>query len=345
MIHAANPAPAPAPAPHTASTELDAPLLQRLGVLTHNLYRYAHTEGIRSFDALLFKLLQDALAFDSAWIGHSTLTPAGPVMHSNVLHQLTPDYAACWEAVQAHDPLVHEAIGQPGMPTLLTVDDVHLHPEFRAFLQQFGIGKVLCTTNLDPTLQTCVHLSLYRHAAQPAFTQSERALMAAAMPNLASAIAMNRMREVERVHAGSTAPRTGVAIVSNKGLVQYADAAFGDFMLNEWPDWPGALLPTPLLQALASDTAHFNGTRNSVVGQTRGDLLIVTARRKPRSDNLTPRERAVALQFAQGNSYKEVARTQGMAPSTVRHHLRQVYAKLNIQDKGAIAWALAQELS
>ena len=41
MIHAANPA--PAPAPHTAPTELDAPLLQRLGVLTHNLYRYAHT--------------------------------------------------------------------------------------------------------------------------------------------------------------------------------------------------------------------------------------------------------------------------------------------------------------
>lgn len=341
MIQAAN----PASTPHTAPAALEAPLLQRLGVLTHNLYRYAYSEGIRSFDALLFNLLQEALPFDSAWIGHSTLTPAGPVMHSNVLHQLTPDYAACWAAVQAHDPLVHEAIGQPGMPTVLTADDLHLHADFRAFLRQFGIGNVLCTTNLDPTLQTCVHLSLYRHAAQPAFAHSERALMAAAMPNLASAIAMNRMREVERVNAGSMAPRTGVAIVSNKGSVQYADPAFRDFMLTKWPDGQGAIFPSSLLQAMASDTAHFNGTRNSVVGVTRGDFPVVTARRKPRSDILTPCERAVALRFAQGNNYKEVARMQGMAPSTVRHHLRQVYAKLNILNKGAIAWALAREVS
>jgi DNA-binding CsgD family transcriptional regulator len=32
-----------------------------------------------------------------------------------------------------------------------------------------------------------------------------------------------------------------------------------------------------------------------------------------------------------------------MAPSTVRHHLRQAYTKLQIQDKGAIAWALSQD--
>jgi DNA-binding CsgD family transcriptional regulator len=49
------------------------------------------------------------------------------------------------------------------------------------------------------------------------------------------------------------------------------------------------------------------------------------------------------MAFARGSSYKEVARDLGLAPATVRHHLRQVYAKLHIQDKGAIAWMLSQD--
>ena len=318
--------------------------LQSLGTLVHSLYRAAHSEGIRNFDALLFTHLRDVLAFDGAWIGHSTITPAGPVMHSNVLHQLAPDYVQCWEAVQALDPLVHEAIGRPGLPTVLTVDDAYLHADFRAFLLQFGIAQVLCTTSVDPTLRTCVHLSLYRQAQQPVFAQADRALVAAAMPNLASAIAMNRMRAVESIHSGNAAPRTGVAMASRKGVIQYADPGFGDFILMEWPSWPGGMLPIALLEVETKKRIRsFSGTRISAECETSGDLLMITVRSKSRTDTLTPRERVVALQFSQGNSYKEVARALGMAPSTVRHHLRKVYTKLQIQDKGAIAWALSQD--
>jgi len=318
--------------------------LQRLGGLTHSLYRAAHSEGLRSFDALLFSHLQDALPFDAAWIGHSTLTPTGPVMHSNVLHQLAPDYVTSWEAVQDLDPLVHQAIGQPGQPVVLRASDAGLQPAFVAFLRRFGIAQVLCTTSLDTTLQTCLHLSLYRGDTASGFDPAAADLVAAAMPNLASAVAMNRMRAVELLQLGHSTPRSGVAVTSAKGLIQHADPAFGDFMLSEWPQWRGGFLPVELLPGNEHATPQvFHGQRITVDTQAHGDLRIITARSTPRSDRLTPRERAVALQFAQGHSYKEVARTLNMAPSTVRHHLRQVYAKLAIQDKGAIAWALAQE--
>lgn len=330
--------------PDAPSARGDIAMLQSLGALVHSLYRAAHSEGIRNFDALLFTHLKDVLPFDGAWLGHSTITPAGPVLHSNVLYQLAPDYVQCWETVQAHDPLVHEALGRPGLPAVLAVDQAYLHADFRAFLLQFGIAQVLCTTSVDPILRTCVHLSLYLHAQQPVFAPADRALLAAAMPNLASAIAMNRMRELERIHTGHTATRTGVAMVSRKGVIQYASPGFGDFMRLEWPDWPGGILPVAILEAVTKKRIrNFSGTRISAECETSGDLLIVTVRSKSRTDTLTPRERLVALQFAQGNSYKEVARTLCMAPSTVRHHLRQAYTKLQIQDKGAIAWALSQD--
>ncbi|MFS2055999.1 response regulator transcription factor, partial [Variovorax sp. CT11-76] len=52
---------------------------------------------------------------------------------------------------------------------------------------------------------------------------------------------------------------------------------------------------------------------------------------------LSRREAEVARLFAQGQSYKMVARTLGSSPATVRHHLRQVYAKLGVTSKVQMA--------
>ncbi|WP_167481255.1 response regulator transcription factor [Acidovorax cavernicola] len=52
---------------------------------------------------------------------------------------------------------------------------------------------------------------------------------------------------------------------------------------------------------------------------------------------LSRREAEVARLFGEGHSYKMVARTLGSSPATVRHHLRQVYAKLGITSKVQMA--------
>ncbi|NML29132.1 helix-turn-helix transcriptional regulator [Zoogloea sp. G-4-1-14] len=53
-----------------------------------------------------------------------------------------------------------------------------------------------------------------------------------------------------------------------------------------------------------------------------------------------PKELSVARLFGEGLTYKAVARRLGLSPATVRHHLRQAYSKLHIQNKGEIAWLL-----
>ena len=51
---------------------------------------------------------------------------------------------------------------------------------------------------------------------------------------------------------------------------------------------------------------------------------------------LSERENEVAAAYAEGQSYKEIARSLGIAPTTVRSHLRTVYRKLGVTSKIAL---------
>ena len=69
-------------------------------------------------------------------------------------------------------------------------------------------------------------------------------------------------------------------------------------------------------------------------------MLISVTQRAP-ADRLSPRERAVASEFSNGKSYKEVARSLDISPATVRHHLRVIYEKLGVSDKGELSRLLS----
>lgn len=58
-------------------------------------------------------------------------------------------------------------------------------------------------------------------------------------------------------------------------------------------------------------------------------------------ETLSKRELEVAGAYADGASYKEIARDLGISPTTVRSHLRTVYSKLNVKSKIALAQMLA----
>ncbi len=60
---------------------------------------------------------------------------------------------------------------------------------------------------------------------------------------------------------------------------------------------------------------------------------------------LSKREAQVAEAYAEGASYKVIARDLGISPTTVRSHLRTVYGKLNVTSKIALAQSLADPTS
>jgi two-component system, NarL family, nitrate/nitrite response regulator NarL len=55
---------------------------------------------------------------------------------------------------------------------------------------------------------------------------------------------------------------------------------------------------------------------------------------------LTPRERAVALQVAEGSANKEIARRLNITPRTVKAHLSAIFDKLGVRDRLQLVLAL-----
>ena len=106
----------------------------------------------------------------------------------------------------------------------------------------------------------------------------------------------------------------------------------------------------PLLQAVREDTPSTAQTREMVhyvdrlldgwraQYQPSGKLARDAAR-----ESLSPSERNIVKLIAQGQSNKEIARTLGIAPETVKSHVKNIFVKLAV-DKRAHAVARAQEL-
>jgi LuxR family maltose regulon positive regulatory protein len=61
------------------------------------------------------------------------------------------------------------------------------------------------------------------------------------------------------------------------------------------------------------------------------------------SVSLSPRARCILDLIAQGHSNKEIARKLGIAPETVKSHLRRIFIKLDV-DRRAMAVLRARRL-
>lgn len=71
-------------------------------------------------------------------------------------------------------------------------------------------------------------------------------------------------------------------------------------------------------------------------------VMTMLAQAPASTDDLTPRERDVVRQVAQGQRNKEIARSLGITEGTVKMHLHNLYEKLNVSSRTELA-LLAKE--
>ena len=149
---------------------------------------------------------------------------------------------------------------------------------------------------------------------------------------------MNRAQLLDREEARR--PERALALLDASGAFEAVDPAFRALLADEWPHDDGARLPRPVLQALASGERCL-GRRVEIAFRRIGTRVLCRAQRRAGASALSPRQRLVADCFAQGCSHKEVARRLGVSPHTVRCQLAEIYRKLAVHDKAALAQRLA----
>ncbi|MFW7348358.1 MAG: response regulator transcription factor [Pigmentiphaga sp.] len=309
---------------------------QELSDLLLDLYSACHELAMSAFLPHALSSIKRRLPFDSAWWAMTTLVDDQYKFHASYVEGLPQNMHLLWLSIQQDDVVGKAFVANPDQTLNFTPDQVDSTKGSRWLARTTGFRHVLCTVNVKLMIAQRHFLALSRHDDRHAFSESERCFKELLMPHLNSMLDINRMTELRRLHAQGSEQRQPMAVVDRLGAIHHAEAAFMEQIKRQWPRWWGPRVPAPVLDLLLKGETSHAAPNIMVQWFWVGDLAVMELSPRSPQDALSRRELEVAKCFAGGASYKEVAQSLGLAPATVRHHLRVIYGKLEISDKAAL---------
>ena len=175
------------------------------------------------------------------------------------------------------------------------------------------------------------------------FTERDRLVLDLLRPHLARLWHGARTRRLLRAALSSVGQASerdsrGVILLVDGG-VEFASAPARRLLSEFFPGVNADRLPVALEEWLESSAVSplvsHRGARQLSVERVDGALLL---EERHAEVQLTVRERDVLAWVAQGKTNSEIAQLLWLAPSTVRKHLENVYAKLGVNTRtGAVA--------
>jgi DNA-binding CsgD family transcriptional regulator len=281
--------------------------------------------------------LRELVPFDAAWWGEVSGGIGGVAPRNWLSGQvnLSPQFAQEWNRIGATDRFANESIASLDS-VVSTAGFADPIPEVEAFARRHDLFHAMAITRTLPGSGLLQFISLYRGAASPAFEPVHRTLFAEFSAHL-----MQRwsVRVAELVETGGVAG-DAQALVDGRGELVYLGARLALLLRERFPHWNGAALPAELAEQTRRLPRQLQLGRRRLSAQARGELMLLSLAPQRRHAALPPRELNVALLYAEGRSHKEIARTTGLSPATVRTYLREVYLRLGVSDKIALGRAL-----
>lgn len=308
--------------------------------LLASLYQSAITVPPDSFQNAALKQLDRVIGFDRAWWGIMSHNQDSFDLLSSYRHELPVEFERHWEVVRDEDALAEDAHAQPRKTIRFDEKALLSTPGLAELNTEHNLKHALCTSVFLPDQKSFLFISLFRSGsgASP-FSSEETTLKQLLTPHLYSCWQTNLFAEIERTHLFNKSRVAASAFIDRKGRIIYADSAFGEIITEYWPMWNGRDIPAQLLET-SGETKKALGKRKLglfVSQQYAGGLLRLDIRKPSLLDRLTNRECEIARSFALGRSYKEIAAQIKISPATVRHYLRIIYEKLEINDKAELA--------
>lgn len=316
-------------------------------VLNHlllDLYRASRELTMKEFQLQTLELIRPHIPFDSAWWAMATEIEAGRHrIHDSYLFGLTENFGELASMTSGNNLIARTCSRTPGTSFNFTPEQLFGDAPTAMLIRHSDVMHLLCTAWQGRIPQLFTFLGISRHDRKSPFSEDERRLKQCLMPHLADTMQINRVMHIASIRAGHSNAKSAMAVVDELGTLHAAEPGFDPHVRLEWPDWEGPFLPPALQTALAHNQVHHLGKQVRIRFDRVRELTLVTIARRAPADALSARERAVAEGFASGQSYKEVALHLAISPATVRHHLRSVYEKLGVSDKGELARMLRED--
>jgi DNA-binding CsgD family transcriptional regulator len=305
------------------------------------LYRTARESPAEEFQDAALALLEPIFHFESSMWGSGTPSQAGLAVHAIHLREQPLEMIETWQEVNHQDTIAHAVLKRVGW-----VMNSH-HPSLYRERNQLGIRDCVkrfeCANSLvaaykQNEIPLVNWLSLYRRDPDHQFSERERVLFEALLPHIGEALTINRLVNLDRMYTAHEQQRASMAIVDRRGAVHHSDGSFEQTVRIEWPSWDSQTLPPPLVSAMNEvGVGGFRGREIVVEIRRLADLCFLKVRTLRPIDHLSSREREIAHHFGHGLSHKEIARSLGISPTTVRNHVQRIYGKLGVGDKAALS--------
>lgn len=307
------------------------------------LYAAAHRLDGADFARHAFTHLRTAFAFDAGTIVTSFVDrPAYVDAHFDGFAD-PGAVLASWGPVAHLDELSPRLLQEPLRARRQDIDAPEIaearFAPLRAHLQRHRITYSACIAVPVDDGRGMAVLILVRHG-NPRFTDQDLQQLERLAPHVVQASAICRDLALTR-SPGIGLGELPVALLDRAGYVLQTTPAFVRLF---WPLQPprSNQLDADCLQALRAGLAWpLPDGAHSLHGAEDGGGWLLRIRPASRTDRLSAREREIARHFAGGLGYKAVAQRTGLAPTTVRNHLRNVYAKLEIGNRAALVAAMA----
>jgi DNA-binding CsgD family transcriptional regulator len=313
-------------------------LFGRFGNLTLDLQRQAGRVAAGELREAVLDVVQPALGFDSAFWAAGAIIEQVPVVHTVYVYRQPPEMMQDWERIKQQDMALVAALANPGRAVLSTAEGVlggpAFSPEAVAHCRRYGMEHIVGSVYLHPDINLIEGVAFYRADPGRPFTEMERVFVQALLPHMVEVWSANRLSMVLHERRQRRAQLDAMAICDRTGLLHTAGPDFAGLLQLEWPGWRGPRLPSALA---ANEVERLPLERIVVITTKLDDLLLVRVRRRAAVDQLSARELDVARRYAEGHGYQDIAAMLHIAPATVRNHLKNIYAKLGVGDKAALA--------
>jgi DNA-binding CsgD family transcriptional regulator len=305
-----------------------------LSRLLLDIHRGGRTTEPARFQDWALQQIKIHIPFDAALWRHGVAQDDG--VHSAKVYQfnLTQSLGADIFRLREYEMLRQKMVQQIQNEIICLTSTFRVDAD--SSLKRCNIEYILFTLILDPLTRIMTTIALCRSGNWP-FTSEEQALSQALMPHVVDIYDNHRLDYLMQLRESNGA-LYAPALVDEEGMLHVTDKRFPQWMLEEWPTWCGPYLPKPLMQSLKDDPNRaFMGNIIVAYASLADEQMLLRIRKKYPYDNLGKREHEVALLFARGLTYKEIAKAMDISPSTVGNHLYTVYAKLGINNKLELA--------
>jgi DNA-binding CsgD family transcriptional regulator len=279
-------------------------------------------------------LLREAVPFRRGWWGLATRRDKGrpASIYQAEYIDLPADFAAAWHGIATVDDFATDLRDHIGEVRRFCDADP-APPEVMAFDERFKLHQGMGLMLDDASTGHVFFIVVYRDRRQARFGDGEAMLF----QHLVRHTLQHWHHALQdALSSASKHGIAGAALARMDGAVLYAGPQLCEMLYTQWPAWDGITLPAEVVQrfgALPCSLRLPGGT----IDISQRDQHVWLVRAGAGEVNplalLSPRERRVAHLFADGHSYKEIARLAAVTPATVRTYLRSAYLQLGVRNK------------